>query len=506
MLGQKIGVQFFSQLALGGLGLASTTLIARFGGAEVMGTIGYLLGLLGLLSMFSDLGYAQAHIQSVAQGKDLGKSNGTLVAIYSFLIGAFLIVSLIYLFLASQQNSIIFLKSDLRFLFVILLFSQVFLFFGQTLLLTFQAKQEMAKLNFVLITSKIARFIATIVIIFFVVNSITVGLTFLIEAVVVFILSVWFFKKLPLKMPNVAFLKSYTKYALPLAISLPITYFNGNIDKILLNHFWNIKEVGYYFAIFGIISMAQTFSGAAMTLFFPELVKMTKTGFKNAEVSIALMVKYLLLIIVPIVVLLIFFSKVIVTYFLGDEFLPSAPVLSIFSLSIFILLIARFYGYILYAIEKHAILPIISFGTTIFFLLFFLILVPKSFLNLPTLGLGAQGAAWASVLSLLFNLIVVLFFVWKYTKIKPHYGVFVNATVGVLDYFIILYIVKIFDLNIFNPFSAFLLTIGVFVNFIILLFLLKYLKREDLDYLIKLLNIKKLVKDSLVEFKGNTEQ
>lgn len=503
MLGQKIGIQLFSQLALGGLGIVTTTLVARFAGVEVLGTIGYLFGVLGLLSMFSDLGYAQAHIKSVAQGNDLGKSNGTLIAIYTFLIGAFLLLSLIYLFLSSKFNFAFFLNSQLRTVFVILLFSQVFSYFGQTLLLTFQAKQEMAKLNFVLITSKIARFVATVIIAFFVVNTITVGLTFLIESIVILTLSIVFFSRLPLKVPDIFFLKSYTKYALPLMISLPITYFNGNIDKILLNHFWNTKEVGYYFAIFGIIAMAQTFSGAAMTLFFPELVKATKNGFKHVEKITAIMVKYLLLVIVPLVILLVLFSEIIVTKVLGNEFLPSAPILSIFSLSIFILLISRFYGYILYAIEKHAVLPIISLVTTVFFLIFFLFLVPKSFLDLPTLGLGARGAAWASVSALLLNAIMVLFFVWKYTKIKPHYGVFVNAAVGGADYLVVTYVIKNFNLDIFNPFTVILLTIGVFANFIILLFLIRYIKKEDVGYLINLLNFRKLAKDSWVEFKGN---
>lgn len=494
MLGQKVVIQFLSQILLGFLAFASTTLIARFGGPETLGAIGYVFGILGILAAFSDLGYSQAHIKHVSAGKNLDRLNGTMLLVFSVLNGSFFIIALSYLSVSFFYQAPFLIDKKYIPLFFILLLAQTFFYFGQALLLTFEAKQETAKINFVLVVSRLFRLMTTVLVIAFSMGLLAIGSSFLIESLVTLFLAVFFFRKLPIKRTDIKYIKSYTKYALPLMVSVPVTYLNGNVDKLLLNFLSGTREVGYYFAIFGIISMAQMFSGATASVFFPQVVKLAQKKHEQIEDSVGKMVKYLSLIIIPLVVLLIFFSKLIVLTILGNAFLPSVNVLSIFAVSVFILFVSRSYGYILYAIEKHYVMPAVNVLSMILLVILNFYFVPRDFFGFPTLGLGASGAALASVCTMLFNTTTYLYFVWKFTRIKPYFELFLYALFGTATYFFIKLVFNILNFDSLNFFAAIFGSFLVFATFIALMVFSGRLGKKDLTYLLDSFGPRTLIK------------
>jgi O-antigen/teichoic acid export membrane protein len=268
-----------------------------------------------------------------------------------------------------------------------------------------------------------------------------------------------------------------------------------NIDKVLIQLFWSSEEVGYYFSSLRIcefIALAGTSMG---TLLFPTIsnfhAKKDVNGIKNV---LYLSERYISMLTFPMVIGLIALAGPIVNILLSSSFYPA---ISIFRVLPFFALLyalsipykAQFLGMNKPKFARNKILIMVSFNITLN-----IILIPKDIqlLGVDLFGLGALGAAIATVTSYLIGLIYTRFVAWKLLKIKFNQKILLHifsATVmGIILYWI--------DISNFIPierwyelFGAGLLGLGIYIGVLVIL---REFTQKDFNFIMDTLSIKKM--------------
>lgn len=277
------------------------------------------------------------------------------------------------------------------------------------------------------------------------------------------------------------YLKKYSNYNFRKHIKPMLTFFLMSLaisiytytDSILLGHFTNLEEVGYYNVatrIKGILLSIVTSLGVVL---LPKLSFYIKNGMqKDFNDTLVLSIKFIVTFSLPLVIFSIFFAKEIVFLLSGEEFVNAIILVQISSLAIIIVGITNILGIqILVPLEKENKLFISVMIGAIFNIICNLALIPL---------ISAKGAALSMVIAELLILIVQLFFLKEYLFLflKVNYIKLV-ISVSVSLYFVYLiqdYIPK-------NNLVILILSGSVF--FMIYLFTLAILKENILKEILK---------------------
>ena len=129
----------------------------------------------------------------------------------------------------------------------------------------------------------------------------------------------------------------------------------------------------------------------------------------------------------PIVGFISIFSKQICLILLGPEFLLMSPeIFVILSVVMLIYAIGQPYSLQIPAtnhIKLAAVLSVVTLGTNIVLNFIF---IPEKILGIKVLGMGAVGAAYATLISAVLGTILNRIFAYKITKSKPNLTIFIH--------------------------------------------------------------------------------
>lgn len=480
MLGTKIILQFFLDNSINLLSFVTTIILARVFGADTLGLVSFVLAVLSVIAFIGDLGLTQAHIKKVSEGYNLGYASGSYFLLKGILGLIILLLAFSYLFLGRYFGN--FGLTQNQTFFILMLFGFLFSYFGQAVLYTFQARQEVFKYNLGLIIGRLAKLIVIVLTALFLFSLDFIALAYFLEGLMILFASVVLFSSYPLKLPRLKDLKVYINFAIPFLVWIPLANFAGNIDRLLLKNFWNLSEVGLFFAIQSLVFLPQSFSTAAMNLFFPQISKLSKRGEKDEiQKSANLVVKYLAIIVIPIVVLTLVFSEQIIFLILGREFLRAKVVLEIFAVAVLILTISRPYSYVLLGSEKHRLVPFINSFVLILVFILELVLIPRSILGINLFGLGASGAALANLLSWSTGLLIFVFATYKFLRVNFYFPLLKQLFAGALMYIFLKFLTG--SLSFYQPISAVTIAIFSVLIFVGIIYVLGELTLADISYL-----------------------
>ena len=99
MIARKSALIIFIQLINGLLGFVALKFVALYMEPWEYGIVGFAYGFVALFSIFGKLGYDEAHIKRVSEGKNLPRCIGTFAFIKTFLAGLFAGVVFLSVFL-----------------------------------------------------------------------------------------------------------------------------------------------------------------------------------------------------------------------------------------------------------------------------------------------------------------------------------------------------------------------------------------------------------------------
>jgi O-antigen/teichoic acid export membrane protein len=400
------------------LGFIATLVVARLMGAEALGTIGYIMGLTGIVGFISNLGYAQAHFRYAAGKDDIGDQVSTYTLIVVLLtLTQTIVLTIVPLVLQEIGHPMLNIPEEIM-IYIAFSVGLALTSVARIFSVTYQAQEEAAKVSLALTLSSLAVALAQIGVAVTGLGIVALGIAYQGEAAIkLFILWVTA-KGLPFGRPKRAIAGQYSRYTTPIAVRNVLDSVYGNADKILLEKLASTQQVGFYVGNLGTAAAINRISVAIMRIFFPRTVTDIEQGNLNAvRKRLTAVLRYLLLVIVPIVAVVAAYSETIVRLTLGPEFLPSAATLSVLAIQAVIQVIGFTYTHVILALEKHAYLIPINLISTIILLVSNVLLIPTHLFGLPLAGLGSTGAAISLTLATISKLVMQVWVTSRFANI-----------------------------------------------------------------------------------------
>ncbi|HEC81899.1 MAG TPA: flippase [Thermoplasmatales archaeon] len=503
MIARKSALIIFTQIINALLGYTALKFIALYMQPWEYGVIGFAYGFVALFSVIGNLGFNAAHVKRVSEGKNLGKCVGTFAAIKTFLAG--FMAGTVFLSIAVWKH--VFgrgFESPIHEQAVYVMLSYfVLLTLTQVFISTFNARKETAKAQLPLLVYTLVRASATILVAFHGFGVLALAYTYVAGEILHLTLAMLLFKGYPVAKPSLEYLKSYIKFAMPMSVAAASAIIMTNIDKVFIQLFWSATQVGEYFATFNLSRFIIIFSGAVGALLLPTVSSYHSNNNLREIKKLTLKAeRYLSMITFPIIALLITLSYPVIHILLSDKYLPAVSVLKILPLFVLLEVLSGPYtqqlsGMNMPRFTRNRILIMMITNVSLN-----LILIPQDIksIGLKLAGLGAEGAAIATVVSYLIGLIYIRTVSWRITGLKGISSVATHAFSATLTGFIVYYITLHFLVSRwFHLLAISLFGLAIYVT---ILYLLKEFKKEDMELFLDTLNIKKMLMYIREELKG----
>jgi O-antigen/teichoic acid export membrane protein len=468
--------------------------ISRDMGPAAYGIIGFAMGFVGLFTILTDLGFNSAHIKRVSEGKDIGTCLGTYLISklgYAGLFASIVVgIVLIWKFIFGRG----FESPTHELAIYIILGYYVVNSIGTFFYNTYSATKEIAKAQIPLVMGTVARTIAILFVALSGLGALALAWAYVFGEVIFLCISILFFRGYRLKKPTKECFKSYSVFAWPL-ILVGISYtIITNTDKVLIQLFWTSEEVGYYFASFRIVQFLLVAASAVGTLLLPTISGFhSKEDIDSIKKTVFLSERYISLLIFPMVIGIVVLAEPTVRILLSSSFYPAVPILMVLPFFVILEALSQPYMYQAIGMNKPKLARnriLIILGLTVFF---DLLLIPSNIksLNLKLFGLGALGASIATVIGYAAGLIYCRYAAWKLAKNPFNPRILLHLLAASIMGFIL------YELMNFLPIQRWYVLLGYSVLglgiYLFILFLLKEFTRKDLDFVLDLLNIKKMI-------------
>ena len=258
------------------------------------------------------------------------------------------------------------------------------------------------------------------------------------------------------------FCKTITLLALPFAISGIFYNIYYSVDTVMLDYLVGDYATGIYSAAYKLISVLTVFYSVYTAVLYPVMSKFFKNDEQLLVIVFEKSVKYLSLLIIPLAVATTIYSGDIIQLIFGVEYSEASVVLSILIWTVCLIFINGACGTLLNASHKEVAGTKICIIAAVFNILLNLYMIPHFSYN---------GAAVSTVLSdiLIFILSAYIIFRLGYKINKNLYfnifkiiisslilgsslivldlNMWIAIPVGIIIYFVIVYLLKIFDYN-----------------------------------------------------------
>ncbi|MCF8063551.1 MAG: oligosaccharide flippase family protein [Deltaproteobacteria bacterium] len=352
MLIRNTYINMASNVLAAAFGFASTVLVIRVYGAEVVGRIAYMTGLVGIVTFVVDLGIDQAGMKYISQKAD---DYAAEFAAYLFIKGILLL-----LFLAAASACLVFLfRVDDVLLYVLIMSNLFWATLADIFKNTLTARREFVRLALQTNIARGAMLVAAILFCtvwknwYYVALLPSIEFACLVLVAAPYLVTGLGIRRLPL---DRSLCRKYVRYALPLSISTGISLSIANLDKVFVGHLLDKTHVGYLAAAEKVFAVFDILVKALTQQLFPEisyrLANIREQLFKQQMEKIVLMAN---LMATAMALAVIAYANVLIDVIYGPGFEPSAFVLKMFAALILAKLFFRPYHSLVYATEKQAV-------------------------------------------------------------------------------------------------------------------------------------------------------
>jgi len=497
MLKQKFIVQYGSLAITQIVGMVAGIIVARLAGPGVMGIVAYGTSYVSLLGFINGI-FGTAHIKLVSEGRE----HSECMAVYTRLqIICALIYFIAVLALFLIQKYVIhypFESREMEWIIIIALLTHTFELYGQYASVVFTANLQQVKANLPFFFKTIISHIGRILIVIFFVKNLALKLySWQLILAILFIPIIYkLLKEYPIGKYDNKVAKKYFKYGRAIFFMSVIDSVINYSDKLMLAHFTNTTQLGYYSAANSIGGLILILAGSAGSIFFPLFSGyISKGDWKSVNTKIYQYHEFIILFIFPLICLLAISGGPIMLLILGKKYKPSIIPFQILIFASYISVVGMPYGNIITGMGKFnlaVVINIIRLGT---FLISLFIFIAPNMLNLGAVGLAANQL----VLNLTRNGLY-LFFAKKLGEIRLKSNNNIRHIIIIgwtfLAYFISIYLKK------FIPIWWLLMIPLYIIPLYLILNITGFMKKEHWRLLLDTLNIKKTLKYAYNEIKG----
>ncbi len=485
MLTQKLTLSYLSRLLLQFIQVVVTIVVARVAGPSVLGTIAFGVAFVNMFAFIADLGIPTAYIKSINDGDDEAKANGTFIRIQAVLLSLFIITVAAWLLIQKYGFHYRFESKTHEYVIVVLLFAMTIQRAFQTIKAFFiartqQAKQDVPNLIQMLIYQALR---LTVVLLGY--KALAIAFSNLAATILIIPFYIYLFKNYSIGKFDKLLAKKYFKISVPVIIILIANTVLANADKVILQYYSDSKIVGYYTAGFRIGGFVLMIANVIGLLFFPlftKAVKENNISFINDKIN--KYERFMFLIVFPFTVFAAIYSDVIVKLILGSTYLPTIPILSVITLSMFFLTLFQPYGNVILAKGHFYYGAFIFLGELFIFVILAFVVVNPHIMNKGGLGMA--------MVIFIVQFITGLIFVLVSKKNEKQLKVFQS---GKLIIFAVVFSFIAFAVYLFIPDNYFYKSIYAllfFVLFWLLLFVFGLMQQQDIIMIKNVASIKKM--------------
>ena len=256
---------------------------------------------------------------------------------------------------------------------------------------------------------------------------------------------------------NIEILKASLKFSLPMIPSLLSAWVLNLSDRVFIERYFNLHDVGVYSLGYKIAGIVLIFTGAFNMAYNPVFYQLANSEKqKKAKETLRNYNFIYILVILIIVFIITLFSKDVVVLFLDANYIEAYKIIPIIALGYLISQASGIFNLMIYQEKKTQAVMIITIVSA-------LINIGLNFLLIPYFGI--YGAAYATVLSFL----VVFIFSFFYAK-RCYYIPVEWRRLGVIFslFLAIYYVFSVTEVNV-----LYLFIVKIIVIFLIMVFILK---------------------------------
>lgn len=430
MLARKSLLIFLTNLVGGVFGFFSLFFIGRYMGPTALGMWGFALSIVGIASLVPKMGIDGAHIKRVSEGRDLGDCMTTYVT----LKGALILLFTVGLALSAMwwgRSRGFHDATTLPVLLVVILFgglAELRMIFTNT----FDALIKTAQSQMLFLSEHIVRAPLIVVgaLLFGFLNrrwipfsdiparvaawfgfegpvgddvgALFIAWSHIIAMVVSIGVAIFLFRRhhYPIGRFRGGLAKDYVSFAAPLAIGSALYLVANRVDAFMIGYFWNADAVGWYTAAQRLTALLLVIPIAIRTLFFPLMSELVARGAHEGVREVALTAqRYISLVILGLTFFLIVWPDQIIHIVLSDAFLPAGPVLAWLSIYTILFALTSVSSTVNLGHGRAGALAVIASVSAVVNVVLNFVFIPSSILGVPLLGMGAVGAAVATVIA-----------------------------------------------------------------------------------------------------------
>lgn len=438
MLARKSFLIFLTNIVGGFLGLIGLFAIGRYMTPGALGILGYTLGFVGIASFIGNLGFDSAHVKRVSEGRVLGDSLVVYTGVKVALALVFGIGVLVAALVWDRTQGLV--DTSVAMVVLVVIY-YVFFILRKVPTQTFDALRYAATTQTIILFEHIIKnpLVVVFALVFASVNgkwvpfsdvvdtivkavgvagpldnmdgAFMLGTAYTLALGVSFLAGVYLLRRheYPVGRFDKDLARDYARFAFPIAILSAFATLSNHLDAFMIGYFWSSADVGYYFAARRITTTALIIPIAVGTMFFPIISELAARGERKAVLEVALSTQhYVSLVVVLVVMFMVMFPREGIHIFLSDSFLPATRPLQLLAVWTLLMAFTTVASSIVKGFDRPRAVAqagIISLSAN---MLLNVVLIPDSFLGIPTFGLRATGATLATALAQVLQLALLL--------------------------------------------------------------------------------------------------
>jgi O-antigen/teichoic acid export membrane protein len=437
------------------LGFFTTLYTARYLGVEGFGILSLALSLTGIFGIFTDLGLNTLTIREVSRNKSLASKyiGNTVVMKVLLAFLTFGLIALVIYVLGYPQT--------VKTVVYLITFSVILGAFTGIFNSIFQAFEKMEFMSINIILNAFLMLVGVLSVIYLGLGILALASVYFFSSLIVLILTFtiyswkFFIPKIQL---NLNFWKPTLKESSYFGLSSILVVIYFYIDSIMLSIMVGNSAVGIYNAAYKLIFVLMFIPSVFIVSLFPVMSKHFESAKNLVKIEYEKSVKYIFAIGMFLFVYgLVFADKIILTIY-GTGFKASIIALQALIFVIPIIFLTYLFGNLLGAINKQRILTVVTCLNALLNITLNLILIPKfsyigaSIATVVTESLGFvlmfsylsryffKISVTQNILKTIFINILILIFIY-YLKINLNW--IIAAILGLILYILLLYFLKI---------------------------------------------------------------
>lgn len=470
---------------LGGIGLL---LIGTYFSPAAYGSIAWTMSLLAVFNSFADLGFTSAHIKRVSEGKNLSDCVSTYASIRLTLTVIMVTLVSLGLFIWTSVLGRPLTDTSVE---LIVLFILYYIFYDISTIATatFDARTQTAKSQLSLIMDALVRVPLILVLAVPSRGGMDLAFCYVAGGLAVMVTGLFLMRGEGIKLRKPTLFRSYYAFALPMMLVAIAGIATTNIDKIVIGFFWTNTEVGKYAAGQTILSMIAIISSSVGVLLYPTISRINEIGDRTTIREIVEKAeRYLSFVLFPIVCVLVVFPDAVALVILPNNYTGAGESMRYLTLAMLINSLGGIYSTHIIAVNRVrevVWLSFLQFGSLAVLLI---ILVPNVFLGVEMMGMGAVGAAIASLLAIAITMSLYRIMVWKMVHAGLNPRMLLHILAGALTVAVLVLIGQFFQPERwYGILATWLIASGTFFSIV---YILRELRNEDISYFLEIINPK----------------